>query len=59
LKGDVYMIQFHETKMGHDFFLRNVPEILKAIKKIGSELERLNNNIEKLIPKEEKKDENC
>lgn len=53
------MIQFHETKMGHDFFLYNVPEILKAIKKIGSELERLNNNIEKLIPKEEKKDENC
>jgi len=31
LKGDVYIIQFHETKMG----------------------------IEKLIPKEEKKDENC
>lgn len=53
------MIQFHETKMGHDFFLYSVPEILEAIQKIGSELERLNNNIEKLIPKEEKKDENC
>lgn len=41
------MSEFFKTLMGRTFFDKNVPELVKALQKIGKELERLNNNLEK------------
>ena len=36
------MSNFHETRMGHDFFLRDVPRIIRGLENIGQQLEKQN-----------------
>lgn len=48
------MMEFIKTPIGRDFFGKQVPNIIKALDKIGNELERLNDNLE---GKEKKEDE--
>lgn len=41
------MIELHNTRMGQKFFSNDIPQLIKAIEKVGKELERLNDNLEK------------
>lgn len=34
------MVQFHETRMGQAFYSAQVPDLIKALEKIGSSLEQ-------------------
>lgn len=40
------MPQLHETKYGRKLFESDLPRLIKAMEKIGKELERLNDNTE-------------
>ena len=39
-------MNFFETKMGHQFFGGSVPRLIRAVEKVGTELERANNHAE-------------
>lgn len=41
------MPQLHETRMGQKLIEHDIPEIVKALQKIGEEIERLNVNLER------------
>ena len=41
--------KFFQTIMGRSFFEGQVPRLIKALEKIGCELERYNNNQEKRL----------
>ena len=40
------MLKFHETVMGKRFFEKQLPDLIKALEKIGSELEKMNKKID-------------
>lgn len=40
--------EFFQTRMGHEFYQGQVPQIIKALNRIGDNLEKLNENIEKM-----------
>ena len=47
-------MQFHETVMGQRFFQGQLPKLIKALEKIGAELERANDLKEKELAKKQK-----
>lgn len=49
------MLEFARTMMGKVFFEGTLPKIAKALDKIGTELARLNDNLEAARAAEEKK----
>lgn len=51
------MAQLHETGYGRKFFDRDLPNLIKALNKIGDELERANNLKEQELSKNTKKEE--
>jgi hypothetical protein len=56
-KEGLLMAQLHETGYGRKFFDRDLPNLIKALNKIGDELERANNLKEQELSKNTKKEE--
>lgn len=50
--------QFHETRMGHEFYQGQIPQLIKALNRIGDNLEKLNETIEKMDQNQEERDKN-
>jgi len=42
--------KFFETRMGKEFYMRDVPEIRKQLKRIANALENLHNDTRAFVP---------
>lgn len=51
------MPRLHETGIGQNFFLNHIPRFIKAIEKLGQELEALNKNLAQEENKEEQNEQ--
>lgn len=47
------MIQLHETVMGQQFFLRDIPTLIDELARLNRNIEALNTRISSLAPEQE------